>query len=368
MNRDTIDGLIKKRPVLADVTNQHGKRGFLSISGSSGLQNSIGFHRKVEDKMGDSEFAKQVCLGVENLVKGKCKREYADDVRGKGLLLLKANDSSKDNIASGNSRIRSEIKDTSSLFNGDLRSVSGDATMHRIMEKDNEPRDGCISSASLPTGSGQFGNVGGLASLFQGESQDGKELVSVGVKETAVGRTPINEALDPRDHQSSEEQMADAHESLEVSGFFGSSASMEFEPEKRTGFNGNGGSNASVDVDSLKSCACSFCLKAAYILSDLHYQDIKGRLAALKRTRKEVKLLVDKSWYQFEADKNEGNHDKSNKLEFDLMGQWRSLFLHTENILVRESSQLQSSLLTLKDLRGSCKTDLEMINGMPSQK
>ncbi|XVF61666.1 hypothetical protein PTKIN_Ptkin08bG0148700 [Pterospermum kingtungense] len=37
--------------------------------------------------------------------------------------------------------------------------------------------------------------------------------------------------------------------------------------------------NLNPDVDRLKACSCSFCLKAAYIWSDLHYQDIKGRIA-----------------------------------------------------------------------------------------
>lgn len=42
--------------------------------------------------------------------------------------------------------------------------------------------------------------------------------------------------------------------------------------------------------------------------------------------------------------------DKSSKIELDLMHQWRSLFLHTEDALVCESNQLVSYFLHLRPL------------------
>ncbi|XP_010269211.1 PREDICTED: uncharacterized protein LOC104605945 [Nelumbo nucifera] len=383
MNRDTIDGLLKKRPILTDVTNQHGKRGFLSISSNSRLENDNGFHKYLEDRFVDSEFAQQGRLGVENLVHRKCKRECVEDGCEKGLSLSKAkdlcssltsgihDDLQKDNMITGKSRLSSEIKDASNLFSGDLCIVRGNTVMHRILEEGDGPRDGYCSSASMPIMPGQRNRSGGLQSLttIQGETQHDKARVGADVIRVVIGRVPFNEAVDTHTHLNSKEQMDDGAKTLNKSGIIESSDYKEFGLERCTGFIGDSWSNASVDISSLKNCSCSFCLKAAYIWSDLYYQDIKDRLAALKRSMKEVKLSVDRSWHHFEADKNgEVNPNKSNKLEFDLMGRGRSLFLHTEDILVRESNQLQSSLLALKDLRGSCKTDMEMINGMLPKK
>ncbi|CAL1387633.1 unnamed protein product [Linum trigynum] len=51
-----------------DVTNQPPKRGFSSIYGDSGLKGVESFEI--------SGFAKQVCLGVENLVREKCESGF----------------------------------------------------------------------------------------------------------------------------------------------------------------------------------------------------------------------------------------------------------------------------------------------------
>ncbi|GAV88856.1 hypothetical protein CFOL_v3_32277 [Cephalotus follicularis] len=56
--------------VLGDLTNRPVKRGFLSIFDDLGL-NKVG--KNIASDYGDSHLAKQVCLGVEILVKGKCK-------------------------------------------------------------------------------------------------------------------------------------------------------------------------------------------------------------------------------------------------------------------------------------------------------
>ncbi|XP_018473215.1 uncharacterized protein LOC108844454 [Raphanus sativus] len=118
------------------------------------------------------------------------------------------------------------------------------------------------------------------------------------------------------------------------------------------------------DDDLIKSCSCSFCLKAAYIWSDLHYQDIKGRLSALKKSQKVASSLIQRN------DNREKPHALVNsvasaKLASDLTAQWRSLFLSMGDILAHESNHLQDSFMTMKDLREDCKIDLERATKTP---
>uniref|UniRef100_A0ACD5Z4M1 Uncharacterized protein n=1 Tax=Avena sativa TaxID=4498 RepID=A0ACD5Z4M1_AVESA len=109
-----------------------------------------------------------------------------------------------------------------------------------------------------------------------------------------------------------------------------------------------------------KSCTCSFCLKAAFMWTDLHYQDARSRLGALKKSIKFARSLEAKrqgNEYPFNA----GIYSKrAAQMGFELSQQQRSLFLHTENALVRESAQLHSAVVKLKDLRDNCKTDLKI--------
>ncbi|KAL4380065.1 hypothetical protein GQ457_02G009410 [Hibiscus cannabinus] len=147
-----------------------------------------------------------------------------------------------------------------------------------------------------------------------------------------------------------------------------SQSSKSFELERCAGLKNDGCSNLDAE-GMLKACSCSFCLKAAYIWSDLHYQDVKGRIAVLKKSQKEARILVQESSKGNQADiSNQGNANKSSKLESDLTNQWRSLFLNMEDIFVKEGNQLQASYTALKDLRENCKIDLERITGMPSEK
>uniref|UniRef100_A0A453PJ78 Uncharacterized protein n=1 Tax=Aegilops tauschii subsp. strangulata TaxID=200361 RepID=A0A453PJ78_AEGTS len=107
-----------------------------------------------------------------------------------------------------------------------------------------------------------------------------------------------------------------------------------------------------------KSCTCTFCLKAAFMWTDLHYQDARSRLGALKKSIKFARSLEAK------RQGNEFNADRYSKraaeMGFELSQQQRSLFLHTENALVRESAQLHSAVVKLKDLRDNCKKDLKI--------
>ncbi|WCJ31852.1 hypothetical protein M5689_013304 [Euphorbia peplus] len=127
--------------------------------------------------------------------------------------------------------------------------------------------------------------------------------------------------------------------------------------------------NSGDAADLLKACNCSFCMKAAYIWSDLHYQDIKGRLGALKKSQKEASILANKYAREKQTELHSlGNFTKSSNLESNLTAQWKSLFHHMEDIFVHESNQLQAGYVTLKDLRENCKTDLERTTGVPSSK
>lgn len=116
-------------------------------------------------------------------------------------------------------------------------------------------------------------------------------------------------------------------------------------------------------IGSRKSCSCSLCLKAAYMWIDLQYQDTKGRLAALKKSLRRARSLEGKFHAQDLTSKTIRDYPrKSSESEFDLMQRCRSLFLHTEDALVRESAQLHTTLVRLKDLREKCKRDLETIS------
>ncbi|KAJ4798727.1 DNA-directed RNA polymerase subunit beta [Rhynchospora pubera] len=113
-----------------------------------------------------------------------------------------------------------------------------------------------------------------------------------------------------------------------------------------------------------KSCNCSFCVKAAYMWTDLHYQDTRGRLSALKRSRRLARMLEGKLHAQHFNRKAVGDSSKqASKMESELMHQWRSLFLHSEHIFSRETSDLHSTLLHLEVLRENCKRDLNSVSG-----
>ncbi|XP_076928002.1 uncharacterized protein LOC143591793 [Bidens hawaiensis] len=107
-------------------------------------------------------------------------------------------------------------------------------------------------------------------------------------------------------------------------------------------------------MDMIKACPCSFCIKAACLWSDLHYQDIKGRIAAIKKSQKEATILVNRNSKDVAR-----NFEKVSNLESDLTGRWKSLFVHMEDIFIREGTQLEASLSTLKEVIDNCKTGTE---------
>ncbi|KAJ8428451.1 hypothetical protein Cgig2_024112 [Carnegiea gigantea] len=144
-------------------------------------------------------------------------------------------------------------------------------------------------------------------------------------------------------------------------------STQSFKLGKCTALNGDESYNSAAGLDLLKSCICSFCTKAAYIWSDLHYQDVKGRISLLMKSQKEASHLAQRYSCDNAMSKHGiQNSGESTHMEIDLMNQWKSLFLHMENVFVEESNQLQTNFLALKDLKDDFKMNLESMNGMPS--
>nr|CAD1826367.1 unnamed protein product [Ananas comosus var. bracteatus] len=100
---------------------------------------------------------------------------------------------------------------------------------------------------------------------------------------------------------------------------------------------------------------------SAHMLADLHYQDASGRLSAVNRTRKQIRLLEGKNYGLAQTGKTPRDIPKQSvEMELELTQHWKSLFLHTDNVLERETTQLHSTLLRLKELKENCKRDLEI--------
>lgn len=74
-------------------------------------------------------------------------------------------------------------------------------------------------------------------------------------------------------------------------------------------------------------------------------------LVALKKSQKDASILAQKSSKEKETYHDQGNSSNS-KLEFDLCGQWMSLFRHMEDTFAHEGNQLVSvdSFLYLYEL------------------
>ncbi|KAI9166197.1 hypothetical protein LWI28_027842 [Acer negundo] len=345
-----FDGSRKTRPALGDVTNLPIKRGFSSISGD-------GCEKKLDVETGNSgEFAKKVCLQVENLVKEKCKTIKNS--------MLNDNESSA-SLPNKHENIVSVVSNAPDKNKNDHRMLNLGVTIaHNGVELGDTSREGCVSSVSIPKKDCDGGERRFVSNAIFPDDVHEELLVDCvsGDKDPGVGSVVSSKCG-----------------STEWSRLPKSQVSRSFELEHCVGLKGDHCANLNAGADLLKDCSCSFCLKAAYIWSDLHYQDIKGRIAALKKSQKEASFLVEKCGKGKQTDvpgqggkgkqtevPGQGNSSNFSKLESDLMSHWKSLFLHMEDIFVQESSQLQASFLTLKDMRENCKMDLERTTEMPS--
>ncbi|KAG6495899.1 hypothetical protein ZIOFF_043729 [Zingiber officinale] len=80
---------------------------------------------------------------------------------------------------------------------------------------------------------------------------------------------------------------------------------------------------------------------AAYIWADLHYQDTRARLAELKKSKRLARSLEARSCRNKSSIKTaQSISNRSLSQESQLTQQWQSLFLCTENIIVRETTEL----------------------------
>ncbi|KAL1364881.1 hypothetical protein HN51_013023 [Arachis hypogaea] len=308
------------RPALSDVTNRPSKRPFSSISGDS--------PRKTTSD-GDSHFA---------------KKKFHFQLGAK--LSTQFNDNDKLQFPE-----KGKNPSLSFLF---CDAVS-DASLRTLSSQTSDPQ-----TNNLPEGQNFFGGAG-VTSL--GLGNDVLDRNPSGVPEGI----PITEGFSNRVIQNDDTEVCVDK--------LASSKSVAVEPpvisashdfgfpglERCSALKGVSGANPSVDsVDLLKQCTCSFCSKAAYIWSDLHYQDVKGRLSALKKSQKEASTTLQR----FSDLKEKLVHDpqsstESSKLELTLMEQWKSLFVHMGNTFAQETKQLESKFEELRDLRESCKSSLD---------
>ncbi|PKI61198.1 uncharacterized protein LOC116200674 isoform X2 [Punica granatum] len=331
----------KGRNVLGDVTNRPLKRGSSVIldDADSKSRDVKGMSRAVED--GDSEFANRVCSGVENLLREK--------LMGKDREV-------------GVEKIVSFLKGR-----GDL-DVSSTRCRAQMTQDDPPP------SVSEPTHSPEGLDTSMLDNVVPvGDDECREERVTPVASLVTENLVPGGSVAD-----ASREADKDLRAGKLASNKFGStewsrlpvnSQGGSFELERCKLLKDSDARNVCQGNDPLSGCSCSFCLKAAYIWSDLHYQDIKGRIAALRKSQKEASALVHKFGKGKDIDAIVSrNTSKPSELESNLFNQWKSLFLHMEGVLSHEGNQLQTNYIALKDLRENCKMDLEAINRMPLNK
>ncbi|GMY22715.1 hypothetical protein FCV25MIE_17956 [Fagus crenata] len=359
------DGFGKTRPALADVTNR--KRGSSLVSGDIGLKDGDGYGKNVDGEDGNLQVTKKVCLGVEKLFKDKCETKFGVvDGREKDLSPSCSEvGTSHENIASAVVNLPNKSKDTSKFFDGSVHVAKDNRIQESSVEVGDASRDSCVSSVSMPVCSEPCKkNCCGVG----GKCRDEEVRLTSGVMQSnAVSKGLVTRVCEDNEKDLGLGNLTSSnYGSIDLSRLPKSQGSKFHELERCTGLKDDGCANLNAGGDVLKSCSCSFCLTAGYIWSDLNYQDIKGRIAVLKKSQKEASNLVQRVK---ETDTHDqGNCSISSKLASDLMSQWKSLFLHMGDIFVHESNQLQASFVTLKDLRKNCKTDLEMTNGMASDK
>ncbi|KAL8199614.1 hypothetical protein R6Q57_013182 [Mikania cordata] len=324
------NGAFKPRSALGDVTNQIGKRGFSLIS-TSGVKS--GDDCKKDECI---HFVKKECRRVDYFKKEKKNEEIA------GCILRPHSNnqisSSKGDSRDGISKIACEIKvlrppdarqnvTSTSSAGVDAIDVVGDSSQHTqlvhpIHLDDNGP-DGIVETE---------------------EDERADSAVIPPFKSKEIGETSLG--MDDGNDVSLDNLDSSKDGDLDFSRFLESQES-KCGLEKDIVQTGDGLSSTCMDM--IKACSCSFCMKAAYLWSDLLYQDLKGRIAASKKSQKEANILVNRNSRDIAR-----NTEKFSNLESDLTGRWKSLFLHMEDIFVREGNQLDRSLSTLKELIDDC--------------
>ncbi|XP_023544544.1 uncharacterized protein LOC111804093 [Cucurbita pepo subsp. pepo] len=354
MREDNIDDVFgHNRSALGNLTNRPLKRKLSSILSDSGIKTRDGCGKPVDGKDEESRCPKHVRLQAAEYVKENCERSCGENCNSMGLSRFSTEqlESACSPASSEGDTVLFEIaKETvqCNLPNDEAHPEQEDE--HRITDSETLGLP-CLPTSVVPTCPeddkedcpGFMINNADNEAAVDHVSRHGEKDIGIG----KIGSSNLDST------QWSRLPISEGSKSLAL--------------ERCSGFKTDNCANLGMYDDLLKTCSCSFCLKASYIWSDLHYQDIKGRISALKKSQKDASILAQKSSKEKETYHDQGNSSKS-KLEFDLCGQWMSLFRHMEDMFAHEGSQLQTSFVTLKDLREDCKMNLEMLNGMPMEK
>ncbi|ESQ31362.1 hypothetical protein EUTSA_v10004547mg [Eutrema salsugineum] len=315
---------------LCDMTNVPSKRGISSILGDLLLKSGDDAGRAVAREGSGVKFSKRLCLVVDDLVKESTRTSDTND-----------NSSSDDKNSFGDSPANGDSE------NFDLDDV-----------KESQGETNAVDTG-VQHSKGEGGDS--VVELSQRVCQKDSDMTVFASQTDAI--TGEDLAMTVFSSSNSESDDRPSMAATEGMGLLPNSQTIKsFNMNRCSSFD-----NHDVEADDeLKSCSCSFCLKAAYIWSDLHYQDIKGRLSVLKKSQKEASSLIKRNGKGKPTDiHGSENSNNSSNVEFDVMGQWTSLFLNMEGILARESSHLQNSFIAMKELRENCKIDLERATKTP---
>ncbi|CAO2830678.1 unnamed protein product [Amaranthus hypochondriacus] len=347
----------ESRNALGDITNQLGKRKFSLISKSEN-KNNIAF-----DTDKDTNSLKQVDRAIDKLEKeGNTILKFPRLSNEAGLSPLKGGktyrllspsiDSRKDtvNVGYGTKENHKSVLDSIDLYTVKVAETLRESCVLGVQsgESSKPIERECVE------GENECQNEETIEISDVGENESSHEVLGTQVVSQSGG------------NQSVDRLMTNKCESFVSSRLDESNEMQGFGLERCALLKGDiVGSCVADNTDSIKDCSCSFCSKAAFALSDLHYQDLKGRIRALAKSQKEASNLAQKyNTYNLKGEHALGNFSEAAQLEIDLMNQWRSLFLQMEDTFGNERSELKNDLLTLKDIRDDMKMDLE-INGTP---
>ncbi|KAJ8421976.1 hypothetical protein Cgig2_021458 [Carnegiea gigantea] len=364
-NSHNHSGKKEALPVLGDITNQLGKRGsnFISSSPKSSSKSVIGSKRSADPNNSyddDSRFWKQVSKVVDSLEKERYGMPKCPKI---------VNESGGLSPLSGGKTYR-------------LRAPSNRGSPVQVKAQSGVPNP-AHDTEEPPSGSGvdtldlgkcrTLPNVVALGdtikesipSVTVAESSKVSHRNDVeGVKDCGGEETAV--VSDSGENDCTQESLAmkvvtNETKTLDVD-YLPSSQSesvvnlrlVELQDKGPYGsdrcklLKGDISSSSAIGLDLLKSCSCSFCTKGMRKLL------IYGLTCIIRMSRagyeKEANNLAQRYSKENEKLRHRQQHSKKG-LENDLTSQWNSLFQHMGEMFVSESSQLQSYLLTLKDLR-----------------
>jgi hypothetical protein len=232
------DGFGKTRPALADVTNR--KRGFSLVSGDKGINHGDGYGKNVGGEDGESKFANQVCLGVENLVQEKFETKFGVDGSEKEKELSPTCSevgTSHENVAPAVVKLLDKSKEILDFLDSSVH-LGKDNRIRQsdVVDVGDASRDSCLSSVSAP-------GVGG-------KCQDEEVRLTSSVTQS----NSVCEGLVTRVCKDNEKDQC-------VGRLAKSQGTKFHELERCTGAKGDGCANLNAGTDVLKGCSCSFCLK-----------------------------------------------------------------------------------------------------------